>query len=41
MTASGKSIRNVQGKYTVDAIAAMVILREYLSRKRVPTEERA
>ena len=28
-----KLIRNAQGKYTVDAIAAMVILREYLSRE--------
>lgn len=35
-----KLIRNVQGKYTVDAIAAMVILREYLSREG-STEERA
>ncbi|HXR32903.1 MAG TPA: Holliday junction resolvase RuvX [Verrucomicrobiae bacterium] len=26
-------LRNVQGKYTVDAIAATVILREYLSRE--------
>lgn len=33
-------IRNVQGKYTVDAIAAMVILREYLSREG-SSEERA
>jgi putative Holliday junction resolvase len=29
-----KLLRNSQGKYTVDAIAAMVILREYLSRER-------
>jgi len=28
-----KLIRNTQGKYTADAIAAMVILREYLSRE--------
>ncbi len=28
-----KLLRNAQGKYTVDAIAAMVILREYLSRE--------
>jgi len=28
-----KLIRNIQGKYTVDAIAATVILREYLSRE--------
>ncbi len=35
-----KLIRNAQGKYTVDAIAAMVILREYLSREG-STEERA
>ena len=35
-----KLIRNAQGKYTVDAIAAMVILREYLSRES-GTEERA
>jgi putative Holliday junction resolvase len=28
-----KLIRNAQGKYTLDAIAAMVILREYLSRE--------
>jgi len=35
-----KLIRNTQGKYTVDAIAAMVILREYLSREGTP-EERA
>ena len=28
-----KLIRNAQGKYTVDAIAATVILREYLSRE--------
>lgn len=33
-----KLIRNTQGKYTVDAIAAMVILREYLSRES-STEE--
>jgi putative Holliday junction resolvase len=35
-----KLLRNAQGKYTVDAIAAMVILREYLSRES-GTEERA
>ena len=35
-----KLLRNVQGKYTVDAIAATVILREYLSRES-GTEERA
>jgi putative Holliday junction resolvase len=35
-----KLLRNAQGKYTVDAIAAMVILREYLSREG-GTEERA
>jgi putative Holliday junction resolvase len=35
-----KLIRNAQGKYTVDAIAAMVILREYLSRE-TGTGERA
>ena len=35
-----KLIRNAQGKYTVDAIAAMVILREYLSREGT-TEDRA
>jgi len=35
-----KLIRNAQGKYTVDAIAAMVILREYLSRES-STEETA
>jgi len=28
-----KHLRNTQGKYTVDAIAATVILREYLSRE--------
>jgi len=28
-----KRLRNAQGKYTVDAIAATVILREYLSRE--------
>lgn len=28
-----KHLRNAQGKYTVDAIAATVILREYLSRE--------
>jgi len=33
-----KLIRNAQGKYTVDAIAAMVILREYLSRESNPKE---
>ena len=33
-----KLIRNAQGKYTVDAIAAMVILREYLSRESNPEE---
>ncbi len=35
-----KLLRNAQGKYTVDAIAATVILREYLSRES-STEERA
>jgi len=35
-----KPLRNAQGKYTVDAIAATVILREYLSRES-STEERA
>ena len=35
-----KHLRNAQGKYTVDAIAAMVILREYLSRES-GTEEHA
>jgi putative holliday junction resolvase len=35
-----KLIRNIQGKYTVDAIAATVILREYLSRES-GTKERA
>ncbi|HKM81661.1 MAG TPA: Holliday junction resolvase RuvX [Candidatus Acidoferrum sp.] len=34
-----KLLRNAQGKYTVDAVAAMVILREYLSRES-GTEER-
>ena len=34
-----KLLRNAQGKYTVDAIAAAVILREYLSRES-GTEER-
>jgi len=35
-----KLLRNAQGKYTVDAIAATVILREYLSRES-GTEEHA
>jgi putative Holliday junction resolvase len=35
-----KHLRNAQGKYTVDAIAATVILREYLSRES-GTEEPA
>lgn len=35
-----KLLRNAQGKYTVDAIAATVILREYLSREG-STEENA
>ena len=35
-----KQLRDAQGKYTVDAIAAMVILREYLSRES-ETEEHA
>ena len=35
-----KLLRNAQGKYTVDAIAATVILREYLSREGT-TEEHA
>ena len=35
-----KPLPNAQGKYTVDAIAATVILREYLSRES-STEERA
>jgi putative Holliday junction resolvase len=35
-----KHLRNAQGKYTVDAIAATVILREYLSRES-SKEERA
>jgi len=34
-----KLLRNAQGKYTVDAIAAMVILREYLSRESGTEEQ--
>lgn len=33
-----KTVRASEGKYTVDAVAAMVILREYLARTPVPKE---
>ena len=36
MTAVSKSTRASDGKYTVDAVAAMVILREYLAHPARP-----
>jgi RNase H-fold protein (predicted Holliday junction resolvase) len=35
-----KTAGAADGKYTVDAVAAMVILREYLARTPLPEERR-